>query len=414
MKTTSARLSVTFGLLWGVACGARSTMDPVPGYGPDDSLDTGGTSNGGYGGSGGASIGAGGYWTGTGGYWTGTGGTYIYTYTGGTIGTTLATGGYHGDGGAIGSGGRAGTGGTIVSTGGTYPLTGGTMTNTGGTRPGTGGAVGGAGGQVTGGTIGRGGSGGTGGGGGGIAAGGAIAYGGTTGSGGAIAYGGAIGRGGAIAYGGTMGSGGDGGAACSPLPANEELIDDLNDGDRFIPSLDGRAGAWFDSHDASPNSKMYPDPTTGFVPSATGDACRKYAAYVAGAGYVLWGADLWFGLGSPYDASKYTGISFWAKVDSGSVTGIRVAFPDQDTQPDGNQCTTNPSSGPSACYDHYGQRLTFTTTWTKYKVPFSALSQDGWGRAGVAFDPTTLYEVLFQIPVGASFSIWIDDVAFIL
>jgi len=37
---------------------------------------------------------------------------------------------------------------------------------------------------------------------------------------------------------------------------------------------------------------------------------------------------------------------------------------------------------------------------------------DGWGHAGTAFDPASLYEVLFQINVNATFGIWIDDVAF--
>jgi hypothetical protein len=40
------------------------------------------------------------------------------------------------------------------------------------------------------------------------------------------------------------------------------------------------------------------------------------------------------------------------------------------------------------------------------------ISQDGWGHARTAFDPASLYEVLFQIPVNATFSIWIDDIAF--
>jgi hypothetical protein len=220
---------------------------------------------------------------------------------------------------------------------------------------------------------------------------------------------GVAGAGGAIA---TDGNSGTGGSTCAGLASNEELIDDLNDGDRFIPSVNGRAGAWFDSHDSSPNAKMYPDPNTGFSPTDTGDSCRKFAAYVTGSGYVLWGADLWFGLGSPYNASKYKGISFWAKIDAATSSALRVSFPDKDTQPEGNLCQTNVASGSTACYDHYGYRPPVTTTWTKYTVAFSQLTQEGWGHAGSAFDPASLYQVLFQIPVGATFGIWIDDVAF--
>ena len=392
MRSTSTRLALPFGILLCVACGARSPLDPTSGAGLDDTDGSGGANYGGFPGSGGRAgtggtmMGAGGMMMGTGGTMMGTGGTRP-----GTGGTILANTGGHIDGGAGGSGGRPGTGGTVMSTGGTFPNTGGQAG-----FPGTGGQAGypGTGGRIigTGGTAGTGGRGGTAG-----NAGGTVSTGGTAGTGGTIATGGVTGT---------------GGSTCPGLAANEELIDDLNDGDRFIASVNGRAGAWSDSHDSSPNAKMYPDPSTGFVPSATGDSCRKYAAYVSGGGYVLWGSDLWFGLGSPYNASKYTGITFWAKVDAGTSSVVRVAFPDKDTQPDGNLCTTNPSSGPTACFDHYGQRITLGTTWTKYTVRFSSLAQENWGLQGAGFDPSTLYQVLFQIPVGANFGIWIDDVAF--
>ena len=158
---------------------------------------------------------------------------------------------------------------------------------------------------------------------------------------------------------------------------------------------------------------MFPDPATGFVPSATGDACRKYAAYVYGGGYVISGAYFYFGLGSPYNASKYTGITFWAKIDAGTSPGIRVAFPDKDTEPFGNLCEIDPPPGSTnGCWDHYGDFVTFDTTWRKYSISFASLRQRGWGRQGTAFDPTTLYRVEFDIDVNATFGIWIDDVAF--
>jgi hypothetical protein len=206
---------------------------------------------------------------------------------------------------------------------------------------------------------------------------------------------------------------GDSGSACVGLASNEELIDDLNDGNRFIPSVNGRVGAWTDSDDGTPGGTMVPDPANAFTPTDTGDVCRKYAAYVKGTGFSTSGASFWFGLGSPYNASKYTGISFWAKVDSGSTAVIRVEFPDKDTFPDGGICSTS-GTGSTSCWDHYGSRITLTNDWKKYTVPFSQLSQDGWGLLATQFDPASLYEVLFQIPVNATFGIWIDDVAFYL
>lgn len=117
--------------------------------------------------------------------------------------------------------------------------------------------------------------------------------------------------------------------------------------------------------------------------------------------------------GAPYDASKYVGLSFWAKADPGSASVIRVALPDQDTAPEGDLCTETPATGPNACHDHYGDRVTLTTSWARYEIRFAQLSKGDWGRGGTGFDPTTVYEVLFQIPEGATFSTWIDDVAFL-
>ena len=399
MKLIATKALLPFGILLLLGCGARSTLD-LEGSG---GYYHAGTTWQGFGGyfAGGGQPGYGGAITGYGGAIVGYGGTrpgYGGSIAGGgpgSGGTIFGSGGYV-DGGTPGSGGR--------------PVTGGAG---GAVLGGAGGRGGGQGGYVDGGSSGRGGttsSGGTAGTGG---RGGAGGTGGTGGIGGTPVTGGTFGTGGTYPIAGTLGSGGvlgTGGSTCPPLAANEELIDDLNDGDRFIPTLNGRSGAWFDSHDTSPTAKMFPDPD--FVPTATGDACRKYAAYVYGSGCVLWGADLFFGLGAPYNASKYTGISFWAKVDPGAAPGVRVAFPDKDTQPEGGLCQTSSSAGANQCYDHYGYRMNLTTSWTKYDVTFSSLTQDGWGRGGTGFDPSTIFQVQFMIPVGATFGMWIDDVAF--
>jgi hypothetical protein len=187
------------------------------------------------------------------------------------------------------------------------------------------------------------------------------------------------------------------------------MIDDMNDGDRFIPQVHGRAGAWDDADDGTPGSTMFPDPNKPFTMTDTGDVCRKYAAYVYGGPFVDGPPSFWFGIGGPYDASAFDGISFWAKIDSGTSTGLRVDFPDKDTMPDGALCSETDSS--NLCWNHYGKRLNLTTTWTKYSVDFSSLTQDGWGRKGTSFDRSTIYRVEFQLPENAKFGVWIDDVS---
>jgi len=59
---------------------------------------------------------------------------------------------------------------------------------------------------------------------------------------------------------------------------------------------------------------------------------------------------------------------------------------------------------------HFGLRVSLTSTWRKYAISFAELSQDGWGFQAKDFDSASLYGVLFQIPVDASFGLWIDDV----
>ena len=443
MKTSFSNLCLALSLVLAAGCGARTPLDLEADQSPSPASG-GATSRGG--GAGGRTIVGVGGTLGAGGFGGGLGvggasySTVCPPFCPLQAGTLAGVGGFGptgGTGGAVPFGGLA-VGGRTIATGGTVPFGGTTYGPFGGST-----IVGGRGTVPFGGTIvgGRGTVpfGGTGPLGGlalgGSAPGGAVSFGGlalggrTIVTGGAVSFGGLALGGRTVATGGTLpiggtagysivggtgagGSGGMGGTtACQGLAANEESIDDLNDGDRFIPQVHGRAGAWSDSDDSTPGATMYPDPVGSFTPTFTGDACRKYAAYVYGGPFVLWGASLLFGLGSPYDAFAYDGITFWAKIDAGTSQGLRVAFPDKDTQPDGGLCQTN-VTGPTECFDHYGKRINLTTTWTKYTIDFTSLSQDGWGRQGTSFDRRTLYQVLFQIPVNGNFGIWIDDVAF--
>ena len=389
MRRNWSKLWLTLSLLLATGCGARTALDVEP---DQSASPVGGGVTAQGGGAGGRTAGFGGS--------PGAGGMGGFTSRG--TGGAIAFGGtvpFGGTGRFGGSGGTASFGGTVVDGRGGAS----TSRGTGGAVP-FGGSIGGtvpSGGTIVGGRTGT------------PATGGTVPFGGSTG--GATTVGGRGGTAGSGAVGGTgaAGSGGTGGTACQGLdPLHEELIDDMNDGDRFIPQVNGRAGAWKDSDDGTPGSTMFPNPAGPFTMTDTGDACRKYAAYVYGGPFVDTGATFGFGIGGPYNASAYTGISFWAKIDGGTSSGLRVAFPDKDTQPDGGLCQPG-VAGPTQCWDHYGKRITnLTTFWSKYFVDFSSLSQDAWGRQGTAFDPSTIYEVQFQIPVDAKFGIWIDDVAF--
>lgn len=109
----------------------------------------------------------------------------------------------------------------------------------------------------------------------------------------------------------------------------------------------------------------------------------------------------------PYDASKYGGISFFAKVGPGSTNKVRLKIPDVDTDPDGKVCT--------ACFNDFGADLTFSDQWQKYTIPFSDTKQlSGWGApTPSSIEKSKIYGVQFQVnDPGQSFDVWIDDLTF--
>jgi hypothetical protein len=302
--------------------------------------------------------------------------------TGGGMG--VGTGGGAGTAGSAGTAGTYGGGGTF-GTGGTY--------GSGGYAGGSGGAGGSAGTYGSGGYAGYAGAGG---------------YAGGYGGGGGYAggYGGAGGFAGG--FGGSVGSGGavpPPGCRNAPSP-NEDVVDDMNDGDSFILFTNGRAGAWTTYHDVqTPNGKIFPDGLLSM--SYTTDVCHGYAARVVGGPYTLF-AGFSAGVGGPYNASGYTGLSFWAM--SSTATTLRVAFPDIDTDPAGARC--DPSGGSTGCYDHWGTYVTVSAGWTKIVVPFANLRQDGWGNLARTFRADTLFSIQFNIAAPQSvFDVWVDDVA---
>ena len=327
-----------------------------------------------------------------------TGGTFAPATTGGktSTGGTKATGGSRANtGGSNLAGGSFATGGSTLAGG--SKATGG-ITSNGGTKA-TGGST-----VIQGGTTATAGSGGIG---------GTRPTGGTTSIGGSTAAGGTTSTGGTTFTGGTSSTGGS--SACPTyLLSNEELIDDLDDGNAAIPEISGRRGSWSDVLIDTNGASIVPDPSVPFFVTDTGDVCRKFAVYVHGLTSIDPGAGANFGfsLGGPYDASAYTGLSFWAKIDAGTNPPVRVTFPNGDTDPRGAVCSTSTSDSTMACWSHFGRRLTLTTTWTKYTIPFSSLTQDPWGYQASQFNPSTLFSITFAISDTDTFAIWVDSVAF--
>jgi len=205
------------------------------------------------------------------------------------------------------------------------------------------------------------------------------------------------------------------GAAAAPAkecPATF-TIDDMEDHQKNqVIVQNGRNGYWYTFLDKQ-GSTVSPPAGKTFIMSPGGVNNSTTAAHMLGKTSSS-GDPIFVGMGfsftnpkAQYDASAYSGVSFYAKVGPGSAKGFRLKVPDVNTDPDGKVCTE--------CYNDFGTDLTLTEEWKQYVVPFSKMTQlDGWGSPSKpAIDKSKVYGMQWQInQPGTSFDLWVDDVAF--
>jgi len=218
-------------------------------------------------------------------------------------------------------------------------------------------------------------------------------------------------------------------------PATEvacvSLIDDLEGLPPLIPVTDGRAGAWYTYNDNTEGATQTPPPCgTPFSPAEPGARESLYAARSTGSGFSDWGAGFGFDLNNmgmeptideetgecvidystrmTYDASAYTGISFYAKSFSGNLN-IDVKIPALADTPieEGGACDV----ADGQCGNSYQAIATLKGTWQGYEVPFDSFAQGSWGQRQ-DLDLATLVGVQFQTRANAMFDIAIDHVCF--
>jgi hypothetical protein len=286
-----------------------------------------------------------------------------------------------------------------------------------------------------------------------------------------------VGGGGGSAVGGGGGSsgGGAGGTTvASCISIADDLIADFTT-DNGLSQVDGREGGFYVYGDGSLAGTFYPpipsDPNTPYpIDTTTGNPnCSGAGSFhVKASGWGVWGAALGAdfmpkdgAFKGTYDASKYRGVSFWAKA-SAPLTRVQVSFPDVYTDaaasfaglpvPDGTDpsftsCLYIPDPkyncspylvkfGADPQYFPAYQDYQIDTTWKRFDVFFADTRQDQYnlGFHG-AVDPTTgaadlnasnldvshLTAMAIQVnanyvnnlPTPNDFEIWVDDVNFI-
>lgn len=197
--------------------------------------------------------------------------------------------------------------------------------------------------------------------------------------------------------------------ACVPSKGSgrDGSVDDLEDGDLWIRTADGRAGYWYAYNDGT-GVQTPPSMATTYADSPGAHGSR-FAAHTQGSGFTDWGGGFGFQLDSPpgvsfactYDASAYTGMTFRAKGSATMTFAVQIAAVVDVIY--AGTCT-------SACFDAHSKVFQLSDTWRTFVVPFSDLHQAGWGTP-VPFDPTTIMNVQFGGGRPA-FDIWVDDIAF--
>jgi hypothetical protein len=192
-------------------------------------------------------------------------------------------------------------------------------------------------------------------------------------------------------------------------PAVDGLVDDFEDENGQLSALAGRDGYWWTKHDDK-GSTVGPEP---FIPSDSGGdgLAMRAVGKTATGGDDAWGAGFGANLLSRrdgvYDASKYVGISFRAKVGEGSTRQFRFSIGDANTHPNIGIC--------KSCWNHFGKDLTVTNQWKEYRILFSEVQQRlGWGDPRpAALTPSKLVAIDWSVTGGQAYDLWIDDIQFL-
>lgn len=213
---------------------------------------------------------------------------------------------------------------------------------------------------------------------------------------------------------GTGGSGTvSGGCPAAVGVATALPIDDLEDGDNVITTAGSRVGYWYTYNDGT--ATQVPDPKALFKPTAPGSTLSaKFAAATSGPAFTTYGAGMGFDFNNvmmkpcPYDATAYSGITFYAKSNGTAGLAIKAMVK--------TAATTASSSGGTCtamCDDHFALKSTLTTAWAKYTITFSAatFAQEGFGTKA-AFDKTKVLGMQFQVAKDLKFDFSIDDITF--
>lgn len=127
---------------------------------------------------------------------------------------------------------------------------------------------------------------------------------------------------------------------------------------------------------------------------------------------------------SPFDASQWEGISFWAKRGNDTADkklGRSVYFSVGDKYTDERNGVREWADGKPYCYDEpedpadkcdrFGMGLGIETEWQFYTVAFEDMTQRGFGKAAPELFVEGIIGLDFSFETG-DWELWVDDVAY--
>jgi hypothetical protein len=235
------------------------------------------------------------------------------------------------------------------------------------------------------------------------------------------------------------------------IRGSDELIADFLDDSRLNPA-DGRKGSFSvtgDSLGAFTPPKVKDSAYPIDLENGNNRCSGAGSFHTKAVGFADWGASIsadFVARSGPskgtYDASKYRGVSFWARA-SAPLQGVKVSFPDVYTDGGADPRTIDPSQTP--CVFESGskfncspylvklgdsdfpayKKVQIDTTWKRFDILFADTQQDffnpGFHTAENKLDSKHLTSMAIQIgalyvndkPAPNDFEIWIDDVYFI-
>jgi hypothetical protein len=202
-----------------------------------------------------------------------------------------------------------------------------------------------------------------------------------------------------------------GGTAC----ANANILVDMESNDGKVCTTSGRAGGTYFFNDGTGDQWPEADPlgVTKFSPLP---ACRGQSAvalHTKGSVFTSWGAGVVIKISDTgWDASAYTGVTFWAMSPTRTRTTFAIATTETQDVAFGGDCVPEDDL---QCADHFAAARTLTPSWTAYTITFAELRQRGFGvpAPSATINPETLMELNITFPTGQPFDVWIDDVVFI-